>query len=333
VIQFIEPNVVNRIQVEFNNDLWSITGPGTPILLTNGQTAPFKPVLAGIWYRFRVLFTSIASGARLYTETESGTATCEMQLLAKDGVYLGTAPRLITNAYLTAAARADVMVRCLGTGTVNVNANVITNVADQGTYVAVALAVSGPQAPSADLVPFSVYRPCYLVDTRPATPATSLQISLGGGNPNTVINGELYSGPENVLNPTDPFTTGTLGEVLIVQGTFVHSLHIHVNHFQFSTISAVVDEVYFQEGDWHDTFSSFVAQGAPGPDLTRAVIRFWADRFSGRAVVHCHMSNHEDEGMMNAYMIDGDEGATVDALARRIDPLCYSDFQGRGFTR
>jgi FtsP/CotA-like multicopper oxidase with cupredoxin domain len=329
VMQYIEPRVVARLQAVFNNYLWS--GGGAPILLTNGQTAPVKAVQPGVWYRFRMLFTSIASRATISTLANSGTATCELHLLAKDGIYLNTAPRLITKAYLPAGGRADVMVRCSGSGDVNLNAEMRVNARVQGTFVAMKLAVSGAEVARTEIAPFSVYRPCYLVDTRTTVPSTALNLILGGGNPNTEINGEHFSSRDVSLNPTEPFTTGTLGEVTLFEGTFTHSLHIHVNPYQFSTMSPVVDEIYFQEGDWHDTFNAFIAQTA-GPDLTRAVVRFWVDKYAGQTVVHCHMFQHEDEGMMNTYFITGDEGISVDPVARQIDPLCFSDLTGRGFS-
>jgi FtsP/CotA-like multicopper oxidase with cupredoxin domain len=171
------------------------------------------------------------------------------------------------------------------------------------------------------------------VDTRKAIPSTDLQLVIGSGDPNTQLNGLYYSSPDISLNPTDPFKTGTLGQVTLMQGTFVHSLHIHVFPYQFSTISPVVDEIYFQEGDWHDTFNAFTSQAKIlNPDLTHAVIRFWIDKFAGNTVVHCHMFQHEDEGMMNTYSVVGEEGASVDAVAKQYDPLCYSDLTGRGYT-
>ena len=147
-------------------------------------------------------------------ETTSGTASCEIQLLAKDGIYLATAPRLITKAYITSGGRADIMVCCSGSGSVNFNAIVGTNVASQGTYVALKLTVVANSATSLDLSAFSVFRPCYLVDTRTSTPANSLSLTFGAGNPNTIINGEFFSGPDTTLNPTTPYRLGTLGKRL-----------------------------------------------------------------------------------------------------------------------
>jgi hypothetical protein len=93
-------------------------------------------------------------------------------------------------------------------------------------------------------------------------------------------------------------------------------------------MSPVVDTIYFQEGDWHDTLNVFYAQHAGDAQM---VIRMWMDKFSGHAVVHCHMLNDEDAGMMNTYLIEGDEGQSVDDVAREIDPLCYSDLATRGY--
>lgn len=129
------------------------------------------------------------------------------------------------------------------------------------------------------------------------------------------------------LNPTNPFITGTLGEISIVQGTYVHVLHIHVNPFQLAQMSPVVDTVYFQEGDWHDTLNVFIAQANSDEKMN---VRMWMDKFAGHAVVHCHMLNDEDAGMMNTYLVEGEEGASVDEVAKLVDPLCYTDLT-RGY--
>merc|ERR1719291_196715 len=44
--------------------------------------------------------------------TVEGDATCTLQLLAKDGVYLHEIPRAITTVYLYPGARADVAMSC-----------------------------------------------------------------------------------------------------------------------------------------------------------------------------------------------------------------------------
>jgi FtsP/CotA-like multicopper oxidase with cupredoxin domain len=62
-----------------------------------------------------------------------------------------------------------------------------------------------------------------------------------------------------------------------------HPFHIHVNHF---TVCPESGPAY-----WKDTL--FVRQNEP---ITRAVTRY--DDFTGEFVLHCHILQHEDQGMM-----------------------------------
>ena len=108
----------------------------------------------------------------------------------------------------------------------------------------------------------------------------------------------------------------------------MHVLHIHVNSYQIIALGPMIDNVWFQVGDWHDTFNALIAQP---PGSAQTVLRFWADRFAGNTVIHCHMSSHEDQGMMNTLLVTGAEGTTVDSAARRIDSTCVTTVAGQGF--
>lgn len=160
----------------------------------------------------------------------------------------------------------------------------------------------------------AVHRPCYLANTLKGSPDASFGISLGGGE--LVVNNEAFSSPTTYLNADTPFETGQLVQ-LNVEGISFHPFHIHVNPFQLqSKLSS-----YFQKGDWHDT----VLQG---DDAVK--VRMYTDRFAGKIVVHCHILEHEDLGMMGLLNVGGVEGA-VYAKAEDLDPLCYRDPAGRGF--
>jgi hypothetical protein len=101
--------------------------------------------------------------------------------------------------------------------------------ATASSFVALTLNVLGDDANESDLVKFSTFRPCYLVDTQTSTPAQSVDLLLGTGAINTKINGIFFSSPTEYLNS---FAVGTLNEIVIKQGAFVHTMHIHVFPFQ-----------------------------------------------------------------------------------------------------
>jgi FtsP/CotA-like multicopper oxidase with cupredoxin domain len=259
VLNYLEVNRVKQLQNVYDSHLLNTVGGGAPTFLTNGQVAPVKAVEVGVWTRFRMLYTAMSHLLILSPEVvDNPTATCELQLIAKDGIYLNEAPRQITKIYLPEGGRADVAIRCTGEGQVNFMAEIEKRL----TYVAFTLAPFIPE-PAVDddilddvivkddsivkddvivnddsivnddvivnddsivnddansiddivgddaattpvilsdeeiaallrapvLTPFSVYRPCYLVDTRSSIPTTHEDLVLGTGNPNTKLNG------------------------------------------------------------------------------------------------------------------------------------------------
>jgi FtsP/CotA-like multicopper oxidase with cupredoxin domain len=76
--------------------------------ITNGQVNPTLAIHANEWIRFRVINSGWANNLRINLEL----AGCEMQLIAKDGVYLTTLPRRILQAPMVNGGRADIMVQC-----------------------------------------------------------------------------------------------------------------------------------------------------------------------------------------------------------------------------
>merc|ERR1712216_1009285 len=70
--------------------------------LINMQYIPKITVEKGKWYRMRMTMSSVQDG--LAWRAPRG---CEMQLLAKDGIYLNDAPRKINVMILAAGNRAD----------------------------------------------------------------------------------------------------------------------------------------------------------------------------------------------------------------------------------
>merc|ERR1712190_628500 len=74
-------------------------------------------------------------------------------------------------------------------------------------------------------------------------------------------------------------------------GLSYHPFHLHVTPYQLQNLSK--ESSYFRNGDWHDVFMS---NQLNGKFLT---VRFQLSSFTGRYVVHCHILEHDDHGMMN----------------------------------
>jgi len=166
------------------------------VVLINGQYKPTMKIQSGRWYRLRMIYAAVWSvtTARILDEN------CELQLLAKDGIYLNEAPRPISAAYFASGNRVDLALRCTCRGakpcsTVLASSDTVTSPAviheganqkflNEGAQEA---AKDGPMAGvgqtvmqqvllqiqvlpggavEANLPSFRVTRPCYLVDLR-----------------------------------------------------------------------------------------------------------------------------------------------------------------------
>ena len=111
MFQYLDLAEVRDIQEDFNDELWQIDGDAGAVLLVNGQTRPAMDMRPNAWYRFRMVFSAIETGIVFDFDD-----ACEVQLLAKDGVYLHEAPRQITSVPMHPGSRADAAVRCEAAG-------------------------------------------------------------------------------------------------------------------------------------------------------------------------------------------------------------------------
>jgi len=83
--------------------------------LINGKIRPTLDITENTWYRFRIVYADVSLSLQITTPGDE----CELQLLAKDGVYLHVAPRKVPWIALGPGNRADVAVKCTcppGTG-------------------------------------------------------------------------------------------------------------------------------------------------------------------------------------------------------------------------
>jgi hypothetical protein len=97
------------------------------------------------------------------------------------------------------------------------------------------------------------------------------------------------------FDPAHVAVTMKLGSVeqwtLVNANTEWHTFHIHVNPFQVISVNGRrVSHVLYEDN---------VAL-AP---KSRTVIRMNPTDFTGKFVIHCHVANHEDRGMMAAVQV------------------------------
>uniref|UniRef100_A0A7R9ZWL6 Plastocyanin-like domain-containing protein n=1 Tax=Pyrodinium bahamense TaxID=73915 RepID=A0A7R9ZWL6_9DINO len=220
------------------------------------------------------------------------------------------------------------------------------------------------------LRPFRARRPCYLVDLRRARvprrnrgqllfPNPGLPLTYAGRRWPVV----LWSDRIDMRKNANPWPWAYVGRPMrhehlqpplhVMRGASVqefyvrgpgpndglsyHPVHIHVSPFQIQKFNCEdgswvgpvakdcgdnTSDPYFQTGDWHDTFLYPAGQ---------AVLRSQFSTFTGRYVLHCHVLAHEDMGMMAYFKVTGKEGATWPG-AKKLDPHCYSDGSGVGYS-
>mmetsp|Transcript_18920 Transcript_18920/g.38995 ORF Transcript_18920/g.38995 Transcript_18920/m.38995 type:complete len:800 (-) Transcript_18920:198-2597(-) len=368
----LDMSAQQELQQLFNSDsLWQVTGTPATVWLVNGQSAPTVTVEPNTWYRWRMVFGALGTAAELTFSDPS----CEMRLLAKDGVFLMDAGRPVTSIRLFPGARADVAVRCSTVGSYTMGAATETlgtvrrrrrldggdhkeeeeeevgggslkeeelatknehdenatpkrssgrkmppppppgggptGPTDDGgggvdfTVLTVSVAAASTAPTAEDLPMFTVHRPCYLANTVGSSPTQSANLALSGGF--TLNNAKFMEGV--ALSGT--FDTGNLGSISLT-GTNNHPFHMHVNHYQITTLTGAADTTWFQVGDWHDVMYG----------MTGATVQFYLDRFAGHMVAHCHLLVHEDRGMMGYFDVGGTEGAVFTA-AQSSDSTCY----------
>mmetsp|Transcript_136907 Transcript_136907/g.355438 ORF Transcript_136907/g.355438 Transcript_136907/m.355438 type:complete len:791 (+) Transcript_136907:92-2464(+) len=189
----------------WKNEAGKYVDQNAVVALVNGLYKPELHLGIGRWYRFRMVYAAselnLAVRPRFYRH-----AKCEMQLLAKDGVYLNVAPRKVRTLYFGSGSRVDVAVRCVCRGDPPCTANFVStayeldyefpaadgaNATTRTTptawvegpqqcnsgplsglaeptlqQVLVQITLDGPPAPNQVLRSFRVNRPCYLVDLR-----------------------------------------------------------------------------------------------------------------------------------------------------------------------
>jgi hypothetical protein len=304
------------------------------VLLINGQSKPTMSITSHVWHRFRMVFGAVE--AQLYVQIV-GSATCTMNLLAKDGIYLDTIPRSITKFKLYPGHRSDVAVSCTCstypcTGTLrsapgeNIRNRDELAVLGADLMTLTIFETVGGTVPALPTVQLA--RPCYLVDLQHAPVPVGNTASLRLGSKTVFWDGQgqkmTYKAVKAAggMRSWPPLTTLNIGTFyeINVQGVHQHPLHTHVNPFQITSMPATSYEGgYFKVGDWHDT----LLIDELGSGSTSMKVRMPVDQFTGKLVIHCHILKHEDKGMMAYANVAGAEGSQWSG-AKDVDETCYT---------
>lgn len=350
---------ITSTPIDANNQYQSGPKPGdvppgnastiTNIALVNGKHVPEMKLQSGEWQQWKLLhagpffymdLTLEPEGSEAETEAGMPTPKCEMQLLAKDGIYLDILPRVVDRLVLPPAGRADVAVRCVGAGKLRLVSGARPGSSGKWsndlywnpTIATVQVAAASKDQAAAAAVtptPYQMQRPAYL-QTLVGAPASDMHgtfdMRFDGKGVKTV------KADDSPMYPHD----GTKGSTCLINGlTFDrntpvgrmklntmqewsmgnvagHPLHLHVNPFQMTEIvgsmyspsaHSYCDKEYGYTcvGDWIDTLQLPTAEVGGSSD---SKFRFVTDTFTGHEVMHCHYLNHEDTGCMTYFDIE-----------------------------
>ena len=285
VVAFLDPGVAGT-----GGDTL-ITGTLAPTWTVNGKVRGDLYTPPDTWQHWRLLLADRDAKAK----TVSVGSSCEVALLARDGVWRTTAPKILTDndISLTGASRADLAVRCSGNSTIAVDGTTVANVVVSGNAGDPAV---GPYANGST---WSALRPDYLRDLRGVASVNQEKVRMGA----RTINGSQFD--KNV--PTFSLPANQVQEWAI-NGAAKHPFHLHVYHVQ--SLGCGGD---FEDGEYYDVIASNCAvrfdlnEGSSSP-------------YSGRTIMHCHILAHEDQGAMGWLEVVGGQAPPTFPADDTADP-------------
>jgi len=146
------------------------------------------------------------------------------------------------------------------------------------------------RAEKAWTIPNALVRPIGLLPPT-SLPARTFQLGQGmgmGSGMSFTINGRVFDGGRIDAAPR----LGTIEEWVYLNATTMdHPMHLHTNPFQ------VIGADGLPEAAWRDVVLVKAGRQA------RFLVRF--DDFAGKTVQHCHILDHEDQGMMATVEMQG----------------------------
>ncbi len=311
IVEDAEPPVIDRERILVISDI-TLDGSGNvaaaspmdrmlgregQLVLLNGQSNPKLSARPGERERWRIVNACVSRYLPLRLDGQ------QMQLLGMDSGSLLT-PANVDELLLAPGNRADVLITALAgdailrastynrggmAGMMGPAAPGPSGGQFQGDVVLATLSVSGAPSTSAQPVPS---RQQTLPDLRTAVVAAHRQLTLGAGGlgmgmgmgmMSFTINGREFNG-----NRTDTtVAAGTVEEWTLINPSLMdHPFHLHVWPMQ----------VVEQSGDAPDTPVWRDVVNVPANGRAKVRIRF--QDFAGRSVYHCHILDHEDQGMM-----------------------------------
>lgn len=268
--------------------------PGTTI---NGVTAPNLTATQGQVERWRFIQSGFKTAVAFEFPEE-----VEVYQIAVDGLYFPSS-REVSALYLAPGNRSDVVFKAKQAGTFKVKMITYTPECEywpndasvcppdmseaKETFFTVTVAASGSDEAAPTDLPhqFDNVNPDSVVGER------ITYFSIGGSPTQFKVNGMAFMSTEVISeNPTV-----NTSERWNVYGNG-HPYHIHVNPFQVTQFSG-------KETDFPMWKDVVYVQSDSGAVSGSAEILTRYEKFTGQFVMHCHILDHEDQGMMQNILI------------------------------
>jgi len=284
----------------------------------NGAYDTSVTMQQGTWERWRVVFAGGWVDTLDLTFRGGVSALdggiCEMQILAKDGIYLSDFPRQASTLPTPPGGRVDIMVRCSEAGEYGVN--VLGNKRAFSVVVEESASISSTDLPKLDGMEF----PDYLGDLRDVVVAQecNCQTRMGMKDGRGIINDKVYNNSSECMHTTH------LGAVVQRELWEIHKHAYHQHVYPFQLISGLTEDDnfgYYKVGDWQDTWTDLEQRREDG-----YIIRFHTTQFAGNVMVHCHNPFHSDKGLMARECIRDEN------LEQDFECECQLGFDGSSIT-
>ena len=232
------------------------------------------------WQHWRMLVAD--QDARL-VDLEIGDG-CEVQLMARDGVWRTQIPKAIPNGTLTltGASRADLAVRCSSDSTISVGGVQVANVLIDGEPDTTVTVHPYAENLEESQTQWSADRPGYLRDLRVGIPDDSETIRMGA---RSVLGRKFDMHEPNLVKEATGIQEWSLN------GATNHPFHLHIYHVQVQS-----DCGPFEAGEFYDVI-------AGNCDLRFDMSA--EEAYDGRTIFHCHILQHEDQGAMGWMQVTG----------------------------
>jgi FtsP/CotA-like multicopper oxidase with cupredoxin domain len=333
VLQYVEYTVPpgSNVGTVDPTNFYAFTTPTNQQLSINGQINPTVAMQYGEIQRWRVVNATSEQFFYLNLAPAVGTAAAPPQIfaIATDGVALTnsstmTVPYLLATPSYTASTLADVLMNEVAvlapgqrldllvrmpaaTGTAPPPQSYLLqavqfppNAGGVASQAIASVQVSGSKSPADTMPAAAAFNPGALFRPPIALPATlpqPTQTILFEFSPNSSVNGVQFKAPPPAqiglkLDNLDLWSvTGS--------GHAQHAFHIHINSFLMTQRNGVS---ILPAAIWRDTVRIDPLDGVPNEGIQPITqpVQFVSQQvdYTGDFVMHCHVLQHEDTGMM-----------------------------------